>query len=397
MQLIIMRSKIMLNTICNLQSTGITIDSADSRVKPCCHFDPSKTLDIPDISEVENLDQVLGSKLTKRIKKQTSREKIPQCNTCWNREKTKTLSRREWFNGKINGDGNKVEHLQIALDFTCNLMCRICAPKHSSKWNSAKDVVDELKSITGQPVYTTNPLKQNYSENLKRVIQNSDLSNLKSVEIIGGEPFYSKHFNWLIETISEKSNPKNIEFICVTNATIFPSKDTLDKLLRFKRCNIRLSIDGTGPLAESTRYGVNWNTIDQNINAWAKQKKANTGQLEVRANPTISILNVNKCQEIIDYFDDWKDMRVSPHALQGPDWLCLEQIPVEIRKQWEPKYWHPEQNKQFKNIVLSDRKVKNLLKQFIQSTQVLDNHYGKCFKDSNPEMYETIERLANVD
>jgi len=385
-------------TICKLQSTGITVDSADSRVKPCCHFDPSKTLDIPDVSEIENFEQILNSKLTKRIKKQTARTHIPQCDTCWDRERNKTLSRREWFNGKITGDSNKVEHLQVALDFTCNLMCRICAPKHSSKWNSARGVIDELRSITGQPVYTSNPVKQNYSENLKRVIQNSDLTQLKSVEIIGGEPFYSKHFDWFIETICEKSTPKNIELHCVTNGTIFPSKHILDKLLRFKWLNIRLSIDGTGPLAESTRYGVDWNTIDENINMWAKlHKKANTGQLEVRANPTISILNVNKCQEIIDYFDDWKDMRVSPHALRGPDWLCLEQIPMEIRKKWVPNYWHPEQGKQFKNIVLSDRKVKNKLDQFFQSTYVLDNHYGKCFKDANPEMYETIERIAHVD
>ena len=106
----------MFKTICKLQSTGITVDGADSRVKPCCHFDPDKTLDIPDISEIENFEQVLNSKLNKRIKKQTSREKIPQCETCWNREKNKTLSRREWFNRKITGNGNKIEHLQVALD-----------------------------------------------------------------------------------------------------------------------------------------------------------------------------------------------------------------------------------------------------------------------------------------
>ena len=53
--------------------------------------------------------------------------------------------------------------------------------------------------------------------------------------------------------------------------------------------------------------------------------------------------------------------------------------------------------KQFKNIVLSDRKVKNKLDQFLQSTRVLDNHYGMSFKDANPEMYEIIERLVNVD
>jgi len=383
----------MLDTICKLQSTGISVDGAEGRVKPCCHFDPVKTLDIPDISQIENFEQALNSILRKRIRKETSTIKIPQCDTCWARERNNTQSRRNWYNTKITGTGETVEYLQIALDYTCNLMCRICAPKHSSKWNSAKDVVHELRSITGQPVYTTNPIKQNYSESIKRVIENSDLSNLKSVEIIGGEPFYSKNFNWFIETICEKSNPKNIEFQVCTNATIMPHKDILDKLLGFKSVNIRVSIDGLGPLAESTRYGVDWNTIDKNITTWAKlHGKANTGQIEVRANPTISILNVNKCQEIIDYFNDWKDMRVSPSPLRGPDWLCLEQIPLEIRQKWVPNYFHTGHSQQFKNIVLSDRKVKNKLDQFLQSTRVLDNHYGMSFKDANPEMYEIIER-----
>ena len=126
-------------------------------------------------------------------------------------------------------------------------------------------------------------------------------------------------------------------------------------------------------------------------------KKANTGQIEVRANPTVSILNVNKLQEIIDYFDDWKDIRVAPHGLRGPGWLCLEQIPIEIRKKWVPNYWHKYQGHQFTNIVLSDRIVENKLEQFLQSTSVLDNHYGMSFKDCNPEIYETVERLVNVE
>tara|TARA_B100000965_G_scaffold388978_1_gene394127 strand:+ start:9444 stop:10640 length:1197 start_codon:yes stop_codon:yes gene_type:complete len=397
----------MSQAICKLQSTGITIDGAEGRVKPCCHFDSNKTFNIPDVSDIENFEQVLDSKLSKRIKKLTKKgilfqketEIIPQCDTCWDRERNKLQSRRTWYNKKLTGTGATVENLQIALDYTCNLMCRICAPKHSSKWNSAKDVIKKLRTIYPEhPVYEANPIKQNYSENIKRVIQNSDLTNLKTIELIGGEPFYSKHFNWFIETICEKCNPENIEFSTVTNGTIVPPKDILDKLLRFKCVNIKLSIDGLGPLAESTRHGVDWNTIDKNIHTWAKlHNKANTGQIEVRANPTVSILNVNKLQEIIDYFDDWKDITVAPHGLQGPSWLCLEQIPIKIRKKWVPTYRHPYQNHQFKNIVLNDRVVENKLKRFLESTLVLDNHYGMAFKDCNPEMYEIIKRLVNVE
>ena len=33
----------------------------------------------------------------------------------------------------------------------------------------------------------------------------------------------------------------------------------------------------------------------------------------------------------------------------------------------------------------------------LQSTLVLDNHYGMSFKDCNPEISETVERLVNVE
>ena len=63
----------MSQAICKLQSTGITIDGAEGRVKPCCHFDSNKTFNIPDVSDIENFEQVLDSKLSKRIKKLTKK------------------------------------------------------------------------------------------------------------------------------------------------------------------------------------------------------------------------------------------------------------------------------------------------------------------------------------
>ena len=378
--------------ICKLQSTGITIDGAVSFVKPCCHFDVHKTLDLPDISEIQNFEEVLNSNLTKWIKKQTKRSRISQCDTCWDRESRNLQSRRLYFNEKLEGNSNTVENLQIALDYTCNLMCRICAPKHSSKWNSAKNVLTQLKEITRKPIYSPIPRGKNYSQNLKRVIENSNLTYLKVVELIGGEPFYSKHFNWFFDTIDKKANLENIEFICVTNGTIFPAEETVKKIKKFKGANIKLSIDAIGNLAESTRYGVDWHTIDKNIRQWAKLQEE-TDYIAIRANPTVSILNVNKMQEVIDYFDQF-NIRVIPHGLIGPEWLCLEQIPLEIRQKWTVDYWHPEQKKQMNNLICSTRKVRNYLHKFLASNKVLDNHYGLTFADNNVEIQKLAERFA---
>ena len=98
-------------------------------------------------------------------------------------------------------------------------------------------------------------------------------------------------------------------------------------------------------------------------------------------------------QEVIDYFDQF-NIRVIPHGLIGPEWLCLEQIPLEIRQKWTVDYWHPEQKKQMNNLICSTRKVHNYLDKFLASNKVLDNHYGLTFADNNVEIQKLAERFA---
>jgi len=381
------------NLYCALQSTGLTISDNIGRVTPCCHFDPEHNLNLPSIFDIDRLDQnYTNSKDMVKSRKQTSKGiHIPECVTCWNRENIYNDSRRLYFNTKITGRGN-FENLELALDNTCNLMCRICAPKHSSKWSSAKDVLEELAKITNQQqLYKPVNVKKKYGDNLKRVLGNTDLENLKSVTVVGGEPFFSKNFSWFIDLLYKKTDYKNLSFDTITNATIIPDTEIIEKMLKFKHIKVKFSIDAVGDLFNVTRHGVPWETVYSNLKIWATLAKKH-GNLDIRANPTISILNINKMQDIVDTLKPL-GIVVVPHMLQGPSWLVPEQIPLEYRKKWQVRYDHREQGGKMNKMICSERKVPNVLDKFLNCSKVLDSHYGVSFKDVNPTIWKLARKM----
>ena len=82
------------------------------------------------------------------------------------------------------------------------------------------------------------------TDNMMRVLENTDLSHLTRVRLSGGEPFLAKNIDRFMEIIPTEQ----IDFSVNTNGTVvYP-------LPKFKSVNIELSIDATGDLFESMRY-----------------------------------------------------------------------------------------------------------------------------------------------
>ena len=126
----------------------------------------------------------------------------PHCEYCIKEEMNNIRSLRQYWNETIESDTNKLQHLELALDFTCNMMCRICGPRQSSKWN-VSPVLNDIKELIGSDSddfvnYIKTKGSREYTENIKRVLSNSDLSHLKEVKLVGGEPLYYKSLPCLL-------------------------------------------------------------------------------------------------------------------------------------------------------------------------------------------------------
>lgn len=381
---------------CNHLTNHLAIVNSSGLISPCCQFkDFRQPKNYKTIFNTETLDNILELGFWNNTREFLAKgEQIKNCESCWTVETGGSESKRMWIN-KITEPTVpfQLEDLEIGLDYTCNMMCRICKPSQSSKWNNSK---------AAQDLYARRPsiyLKQNtsdYQDRLKNILENTNLKNLKRIRLVGGEPFYSKNFAWLVDKLERETDIKNLEFALNTNGSIFPKEDLLAKILKMRKVSIHFSLDATDEVADCIRWGIDWKTIKQNIEEWIELgKKYKNLKLSVHA--TISILNVNKLQTLVDFCDQRK-LHMNYSTLTDPDFLDLRQIPVEERNKWQvtSEVQNNYSIEKLNQNIVSPVIVANKLYDFIYFTEVMDEFQNSSFASINKEIVELAEKYKNV-
>ena len=391
---------------CNYPYNSIAIVDDTGLAKPCCVFlhddeDDWKDYRIDNL-DVPNLNHFIKSSLFGDIRKNigNTKEFIPECENCKAQEDINMNSKRLWYNETFPmNDPLQLEDMEIALDYTCNMMCRICRPGQSSKWKSAKTLVEQVIAIDPEhnsALYKSDNL--DYKKHMDRLISASDFSKLKRVRFVGGEPFYSKSFNSFIEKVDREAGIENMSIYFNTNGSIFPKKEIIDKLLTAKELSIAFSIDAIGELASVIRYGVEWEVIDANVKKWVELRKQYPN-LKLSIHSTISVLNVNAFQPLFDYMQ-LHDLRFSYYVLRFPEYLSLYHIPKPIRQLWKvknsiPEHEYSEEKMRVLNYILdSDRGHTNEHAKFIKTMDVMDKYQEKSFKVVNSQIYNIMQSIA---
>jgi organic radical activating enzyme len=188
----------------------------------------------------------------------------------------------------------------------CNIQCRMCSTAHSSSWK------DETK-VWYKKQYNETLLDKpmSFEPNFYDDSQD-DLSYLKSVNLIGGEPLYSADTSKMLEKILDMAGPD----VCVsisTNGTV--NYKNMPVLKKFKIINLVFSIDAVGKAFEFIRTGANWDTVDKNIHDWAKVSP-------VLLHPTYSLMNIFEVSKLSQYMKqmDIKET-VETNFLSYPEYL----------------------------------------------------------------------------
>jgi hypothetical protein len=369
---------------CNSLKGSVHI-SPEGHVKPCCYFKNLGPhwkywqLD-SNIYNINSLDDIVDSYEWNNFVSPN-----PHCEYCIIEEASNIPSLRQYWNETISSDTNKLQHLELALDFTCNMMCRMCGPRQSSKWNSSP-VLKNMKEEVGvaeadADIYIKTKGSKEYTKNVKRILSNSDLSDLKEVKLVGGEPLYSKNLPWFINLLKKQEHWKDIKIIIITNGSILPSKDLFEG---FNCVEIDVSIDSIGNLATVTRMKVPWETIDTNIREMIKL-------YEVHIHTTVSLLNCNQMQPLINYRHN---LNISPidhtfSMLHGPKHLLLDLIPKEHRDKWITT--HPRVNHM---LEMEHHENPHEAYRFLKAIEILDAESEISYRDVNPEIVEIMEELV---
>lgn len=352
---------------CKSINSHVSIFSNYGTIRPCCSIDIDNKFDdweSSSIFNVDNLNQSLELTIRKNLYQKLSRNWIDECRYCKNLEKQNFKSTRQNYNQTFDGHG--LEDLQIALDYNCNMTCRSCRPGVSTRWDSLTEEIKHLKKLDDHH-YNDIGNHKAYIKRLKQVLVNTDFSNLKNIRIIGGEPFYSKNLKWFLKLLDDKTDIKNVTFSCNTNCSVLPDQEILKLLSKFKSIKIDISIDATEKLAESIRYGVKWNVIKDNLNTWNELAT-------IMISSTVSILNINRLQSIIDLGHNYWFM-----PLDTPSYLRHTQIPLSYREKWITT------DKNANKIILMpyeniDRSL------FLKAMSIMDQKMSS-FSDANEEIW----------
>lgn len=390
--------------VCTYQTNHLAITQPEGKITPCCHFDTSidSHWNEVNLNTVKNLNTLLKSYRWFDLREQFKEGiQYQGCENCWNAEKIGYSSKREYYNEIFlkNHKTETIEDLEIALDFNCNFMCRTCSPGISSKWNKASSIIEKLKEFEKDHY---NPLSiDNYSIKIKKIIKNTNLSNLKRIAIVGGEPFLSYNLKWFLNHL----NLREIEIKITTNGSVFPDNELMKLLNKCKKVYLDVSIDAIEDLAEVMRFGAPWKMIMKNIHKFIKT------DFIIKFVTTVSIMNINKLQSIIEFARQY-ELPQTCYSLFWPNHLRSNIIPLDLRCNWKinlPKklntiYFMGYENKSyndvddFNTIIMDKNQSDNKLLEFVKTMNYLDNFQNKKFSDVNPEIWEianTCQRVKN--
>jgi organic radical activating enzyme len=182
-----------------------------------------------------------------------------------------------------------LEVLDLKLGNTCNLACATCDSHSSTKWNSL------FKEFTGE-FETAVTRWQDDDKFWNDLVLN--LSNIKKIELAGGEPFLNKKQKIMLKYLVDNDLAKDIDIAWITNCTQY-DEEVISLFKHFKLVRVMISLDNTGKQFEYMRYPAAWDDSYQIFLKFVELKNANL--IELGISHTISLLNIYHLPEMWEF------------------------------------------------------------------------------------------------
>ena len=216
----------------------------------------------------------------------------------------------------------------VDLGNECNLACKMCNPKASSKISSVFTkwkLIDESANRN----WTADPVAwQNFLDSILAV------PDLNRLHFMGGEPLLNKKFMLLLDFLLEH-NCSNLSISFVTNGTIVPNK-LIDQLKQFRSCDIEVSLESINNNNHYIRQGRGDITQEVLSNIqWLCTQQTDTFHVILRSVP--QLLNINNYDQYIKWAWDMQ-LPIQGIPLIRPEYLQISVLPLKLRKTFIPRY-----------------------------------------------------------
>lgn len=304
--------------------------SADGKYKPCSKHDDfitheGKVLTVGEasVNDAWNSDymQTMRSNFHNEIR-------TKGCRQCW-REQALGLKpmRYDSYNYGIP-ESQVISHtspmrVEINASNVCNMRCRICSPRASSKWiKEAKELLGEVEDIH----YNLVP------DNV--AIIKEWIPNMTEIGYFGGEPLLSDENLDILRYCVETGHSKHITILLNTNGTVYT--DEIAQLFsQFRKVFLNFSIDDIGVRFDYQRKGGNFNEVMENMRKFIAHGGYTADDvIECKICCTVTSMNIFYFPEYFDYMNtNFPGLPVFWNLLYWPVALSIQILPVEIKDQ----------------------------------------------------------------
>jgi pyruvate-formate lyase-activating enzyme len=276
------------------------------------------------------------------------------CARCWHEEKVSDTSRRHRSNQKSviftkqnfaesyqqSPGFEKFEHsrsnagaydgmpidLHIDLGNYCNLACKMCNPSASSRIASQYRQWNMISAVSQD--WTADPEVWNrFREELVSI------SKLKNIHFMGGETIIQPRFHDLVDFLIDHGRT-DVCMSFVTNGTSFDKK-IIEKLKRFPRVGLEISIETLDTLNEYTRQGTDNSMVLANIENYINECNGTT--ITVTLRPAPGLLTVRSYWQVIELALQ-KGLLIKSNLCTDPDFLDITVVPKHTRDQYRLPY-----------------------------------------------------------
>jgi len=251
-------------------------------------------------------------------------ERGATCHYCKEIEQAGGVSDRVWhlsipdmYPTELDQDPTLVEVkpvvVEVFLNNTCQLGCLYCSPKLSSTINNENRQFQQ-STIQGINFEWLEPQTMNtYTDLLPAFRQwfEKEFKYLRRLNILGGEPFFQKEFDKILDYIDQYPN-SNCELNIVSNLMV--PKPILEKYIgkirkllvdrKLKSLQILASIDCWGPQQEYVRHGLDLEHWEKNFCYLLEQK-----WIKLALNQVFSPLTIKTAPELMRKLKEWRQVR----------------------------------------------------------------------------------------
>lgn len=293
-------------------------------VTPCCH------VSVADDRAWDSVDLLEGLYSKKFIE---TRDMLNDgvwpsiCETCKSREAVGIKSPRMYATEKYDTfkyTDVKLKTLDVKFTNTCNLMCRMCFPGSSS-------LIEKFYTNHERPKFMSKPnITVNNAEEKVKYVKTAIQDGLEKLKVTGGEPFACKYFMEVMDWCIDNGYERELSLSIITNGTKF-SKSVVNKMTKFKKLNIVVSIDGTGSVYQYIRHKSTWEQLCSNMNNLLKLKNTMQDRLSISINCTLQSYNLHNIAKLAQYANTLGvELYVSTNLLPKDGELSVKWLPDSL-------------------------------------------------------------------